>query len=264
MIRLLTETDRKSVLNYLYQEPEFNIFPIGDIETFGFDQDFQRVYGEFDQDGQYLSILLRYRVHAIYYADQLHFNEDYLKIFKDDPFEHLSGKSQLIDLMKPYLSNYKYNQMYFCKATSLSSQDINPLGIEIQHLKTRDEARKIHDLLLQIPEFRITKDPEGFVDGKMQSIQMGECLFIKEKDKVISTVSTTAETTKSAMVVAVATDKNNRHKGYASLLMKRLMSIYFEEKKKSLCLFYDNPEAGKIYLRLGFKEMGTWTLCDLL
>ena len=106
MIRLLKESDRKKVLHYLYQEPEFNIFPIGDIETFGFETDFQRVYGEFDDSANLLSILLRYRVHAIYYSDQMRFNKDYLKIFEQDPFTHLSGKQELINLMKPHLNQF--------------------------------------------------------------------------------------------------------------------------------------------------------------
>ena len=154
--------------------------------------------------------------------------------------------------------------MYFCKADRL--KDINPLhfDLDVHHLKSREEAKMLHELLLTISDFRITKEREAFIDGKMQSIKMGECLYIKDQGKMISTVSTTAETTKSAMVVAVATDKNHRKKGYASFLMKALMNLYFEEKHKTLCLFYDNPEAGKIYLRLGFETMGMWTLCDKL
>ncbi len=89
---------------------------------------------------------------------------------------------------------------------------------------------------------------------------MGVTLFIEEDGKVVSSVATTAETTKSAMVVAVATSEHARNKGYASALMVELMKEYFVKKKKELCLFYDNPSAGKIYLRLGFETIGTWDM----
>ena len=77
---------------------------------------------------------------------------------------------------------------------------------------------------------------------------------------MVSTVATTAETTKKAMVVAVATHPDHRHHGYASRLMKRLMTVYLHDKGKSLCLFYNNPDAGKIYHQLGFNTIGTWDM----
>jgi predicted GNAT family acetyltransferase len=89
---------------------------------------------------------------------------------------------------------------------------------------------------------------------------MGTTLYIEDNNKVISTVATTAETTKSAMVVAVATHKKYRNQGHATRLMKALSKLYLKDKHKELCLFYDNPEAGKIYLNLGFKPMGQWTM----
>ena len=84
--------------------------------------------------------------------------------------------------------------------------------------------------------------------------------FLRKKSTLFDLNDVTAETTQNAMVVAVATRPNYRNKGYASLLMKTLMSIYFHEKKKSLCLFYDNPKAGAIYHRLGFVTIGTWDM----
>ena len=258
MIRLLTKNDEKQVLEYLYQEPSFNIFPIGDIEHFGFDQDFQRIYGEFDDDHSLKSIFLRYRENAIYYAHEHRFNDAYLKIFNEDPFEFFSGKFELLELVEPYLTFAKKQVTYFCKATKLSVISDND---SIKHASSQEDFSKLYDLLYHIEEFQyFKKDKEQFVKEKMTSSQMGTTLFIEVDGKVISTVATTAETTKSAMVVAVATHKKYRHQGYATHLMKALMKDYLEHKKKELCLFYDNPEAGKIYLNLGFKPMGKWTM----
>ena len=82
-----------------------------------------------------------------------------------------------------------------------------------------------------------------------------------EKDGVcVSTAATVADTTKSAMVVAVATDSKARKKGYASKVMVSLMDEYINKRNKSLCLFFDNPKAGKIYHRLGFTDMDMWVM----
>ncbi len=259
MIRLLKESDRGSVLEYLYQDLNYNIFPIGDIETFGFSNPIQVIYGEFDNTGHYLSIFLRYRDNGIYYSHNNYFNKEWLKIFDQERFNFFSGKSDLTDLVKPYLPSFTTHRMYFCRANKLNHNGtIDKEGIK--ELSTKEECSKLYDLLIQIEEFgMVRQSKEEFKKNKLESAtKMGKTLYIEEDNKIVSTVATTAETTKNAMVVAVATDKEYRNKGYASKLMLALMNDYINNKNKELCLFYDNPSAGKIYLRLGFEYIGMW------
>lgn len=258
MIRLLTEEDRDNVLRYLYQDPAYNIFIIGDIEAFGFDKPFQRIYAEFD-DEKLLSVFLRYRDSAIYYADTLRFNKAYLAIFENNPFSYISGKTALMDLLKPHLASYKNFHTYFCEAKAFNLD--YQLDTSIKRMVTKIDAYKIYDLISTVEEFSaFHQDKEAYADAKMKSIAMGMTLYIEQEGQAISTVATTAETTKNAMVVAVATREDARNKGYASQLMKALMYEYLIKKQKRLCLFYDNPSAGKIYQRLGFETIGTWDM----
>ncbi len=48
MIRKLNESDRQLILGYLSDEPAINLFMIGDIESFGFAEDFQEVWADFN------------------------------------------------------------------------------------------------------------------------------------------------------------------------------------------------------------------------
>jgi predicted GNAT family acetyltransferase len=260
MIRRLTELDRQSVLDYLYQEQAFNIFPIGDIETFGFDKDFQRVYADFDSMSNYKSVFLRYRNNAIYYSKTNDFNPDYFKIFKDDPFDFISGKAELFEMIESALKDFRKDVMYFVEADTLRSNK-NNFPYEIKQLKTAKEAEKLFYLFQKIKEFApYHSDLDNFIEAKMNSINMGMTLYIEDSGKIIASAGSTAETTKSAMVVAVATDPNYRKLGLASNLLEELLRIYLTQKKKTLCLFYDNPEAGSIYKRLGFKYLGMWNI----
>jgi len=261
MIRLLQELDRKSVLEYLYKDLNYNIFPIGDIEAFGFDDPIQSIYGEFDESGQYISIFLRYRGNGIYYSHMNHFNKEYLDIFAKEHFNYISGKSELMDLIKPYLEGFSGDRTYFCRASSLNFDHFK-YDSSIKEVKTEQECERLYDLLSQIDEFGINKQTkEDFVKGKMLSAnKMGITLYIEEDHKIVATVATTAETTKNAMVVAVATNQDYRNKGYATKLLVALMDLYINQKKKELCLFYNNPKAGKIYLQLGFEYIGTWDM----
>lgn len=261
MIEKLGTKDQKEVLEYLYKEAAFNIFIIGDIETYGMETEFQRIYGERDQHGKLISLFLRFRVNSVYYADQTRFNLEYLKIFKKDPFQFLSGKAELMDLIKPHLPLYESKPMYFCKASEIKLETNHEM--EIKTLKTEEDASKLFDLLVIISEFNFQrKEKEEFVKDKSSDQKMGMTLFIEENGLIVSTVATTAETTKNAMVIAVATHKDYRNKGYASILMQKLMDIYLNGKNKELCLFYNNPDAGKIYHRLGFETIGMWNVLN--
>lgn len=61
------------------------------------------------------------------------------------------------------------------------------------------------------------------------------------------------------MIVGVATHPAHRRKGLATQLLIRLCEDLLSEGKTP-CLFYDNPEAGSIYRRLGFTDVGTWVM----
>ena len=80
---------------------------------------------------------------------------------------------------------------------------------------------------------------------------------IKEKNKIVSTASTKAESMDVALISAVATLPAFRRKGYSTAILTKLCSDLFKEGK-SACLSYDNPEAERVYKKLGFKKIGLW------
>jgi predicted GNAT family acetyltransferase len=58
----------------------------------------------------------------------------------------------------------------------------------------------------------------------------------------------------------VGTDKQYRGKGYGKKVMHYLMNLYVNEKKKTLCLYYDDPRAQALYQKLGFIDVGDWIM----
>ncbi len=261
MIRKLTEQDRAELLEYLYVEGSLNIFIIGDVEAFGFDKKFQTIYGEFDKDLNYISVLLFYNEHSVFYSHKRIFNEDWLKIYKKHTENlYMSGAGETIEKLIPHFPNYKVNPMYFSEAYKLTEK-IKKTEYNIVKVSTKEHCDKLFDILFLISEFGYNNtEKDKFIEDKMNSLKMSSTYFIEEDGVVISTVSATAETTVSAMVIAVATLETARKRGLASILMKHLMNEYFEEKKKYLCIFYDNPKAGNIYKRLGFKDVDKWIM----
>lgn len=74
MILKLNDRHKDIVLNYVGKEPSINLFIIGDIEQYGFDKDFQEVWGSFDEKNNLTGVLLRYNNNFIPYIENL--NED--------------------------------------------------------------------------------------------------------------------------------------------------------------------------------------------
>lgn len=263
MIRKLIENDRIKLLEYLYTEGSLNIFIIGDIEAFGFDKDFQTIYGEFDEQSNYISVLLFYKENSIFYSRKRIFNKQWIEIFnKHTNTSYLSGASSMINKIIPYFPNFKVKPMYFSEAFELK-EELEETKYSIVKVTTIEHCAKLFDILKSIDEFGYKNKPkQEFIEDKMSSIEMGSTYFIEENGIALSTVATTAETTISAMVVGVATLESARNKGLATILMKHLMYEYFIKKGKYLCLFYDNPKAGNIYKRLGFKDVDKWIMLE--
>ena len=78
--------------------------------------------------------------------------------------------------------------------------------------------------------------------------------------KIVSVASNQRANSISTMVVGVATAEGSRGRGYASAAVYELCRRSFADGKRFICLFYDNPDAGRIYRRLGFAELGEYAM----
>ncbi|MFB1049668.1 GNAT family N-acetyltransferase [Paraliobacillus sp. JSM ZJ581] len=258
MIRKLTIEDDQHVQALIQQKPAENLFIIGDIEAFGYEQDFQTIWGDFD-NGNLRAILLKYEKNYIPFAIGTFDAEGFAEIInKDTNQPMLSGLKEITAQLEPYLTiTYQQKrETYYAKLTStdhLPSLDI----ASVKLLATKDVDR-LGDFLSQIPEFSSLVFNS---EKKRRNIKKGVTrgYYIESDGKIISSASTAAENTKSAMVVAVATLEENQKKGLATQCLTKLCKDIVTEGKQ-LCLFYDNPNAGKLYKRLGFKDIGFWMM----
>lgn len=82
----------------------------------------------------------------------------------------------------------------------------------------------------------------------------GRGICIEENNKIVSVAQTDFETKKSSLIVGIATDTNYRYKGMATECTYVLSRI-LQGERKDVFLQYDNPKAGKIYERLGYRRI---------
>lgn len=272
-MRKLNKKDRETVLNYLKQEPEINLFMISDIENYGFDSpEIQEIWAEFDiNSNDYNAVVLRYYSHYIFYTHNKEFD------YKNSPIisllqkaltigaaGELSSKGEIMDKLALALNtkgNFERKTRYYMKCDKINT------AFTIQHIdKVKwcepNEVDFVCDLIdNRIDEFTPTRNREALRRGIKEGKE--KIAFVKDENskKALATSQITAENSVSAMIIGVATDPEYRKQGYASACIYTVTK-YLIDKGKSACLFFDNPKAGRIYKKLGYIEIDRWDQLD--
>lgn len=258
MIRKLTEKDHEQVLSFLSEEPSINLFIIGDLEAFGYDSEFQEIWAEFDELKEIKAVLLRFYQSFIPYAKGEFDIGSFVRIMKSfkQPIS-LSGKTQLIDKFEQFeeLKLGKKQVTFFAECRTAEFLGTTDLKIKLAGIGQVDQ---IISLRRKIEEFHIKDDARDILVRAMES-NTSRTYYTEENNVISACVSTAAENSKAVMIVGVCTRKENRRQGLATAIMQKLIKDVLDEGK-ILCLFYDNPEAGRIYKRLGFTDIGKWTM----
>ena len=263
MIRKLTEKDNEKGMALILPQASINLFIIGDIEMYGYDVDFQELWGDFDDQDNLCGILLRYYNDFIVYGLEGYDAEGFVRVIEShENHGVISGEQAVLKVIQPILKGeYENKELYFaeCRKETLNLSENEALRAKVECAKPED-AKKIAELACSIEEFTIKNvDEQAERIAKKIKDKAGRDYFIKEGGKIVSTVSTAAENSKSAMLVGVCTAPTYRMKGYTTAIMSEILQDLFEEKE-SVCLFYDNPKAGRIYKRSGFVDIGMWTM----
>lgn len=261
MNRKLTENDRETTLNFLYEEPSFNLFIIGDILNTGFNSDFMEMWGQYDEVGSLTAVLLRYFNNFIPYYKPWYKGD--LQYFKDiivscDKKKLISGKSEIVDRFTDILKEHKLKRDYFCELRDKSKLVADSGDMVIKKASAGDAGR-ISDFIECIEELGSTGENREMLAAAIES-GAGRYYYIEDEyGNIASVAGTSAETRFSAMVVSVATRKDLRKRGLAVKCVSRLCLETLKDCK-NICLFYDNPEAGKVYHGIGFETIGNWTM----
>lgn len=258
MIRKLTQEDHDLVFAYLKKEASINLFIIGDIEAYGYETEFQELWGDFDEKGALKGALLRYYESFIVYGEGYD-KDGFLEIMKRYPFQGVSGSRDLVLGLEADLSalGFAARDTYFAQCRQPNSHDSK---IAVKRAAASD-ALAIATVESQITEFSERPSLEkraAQIQKKFES-KAGRTYFAKADGKMVSIASSTAENSLSAMVVGVATLPDYRRKGYTTAILSELLADLLATKE-SVCLFYDNPAAGAIYKRAGFEDIGMWRM----
>lgn len=153
MIRRLTKDDHEQCFALLKTAPAENLFIIGDIEAYGYDQEFQKVWGDFSTDGKLIAVLLKYENNYIPFAVAEFDAEGFAVIMEQDrDFLMMSGLREVTAKIEPFLKKrlVRKRETYYAKCTKLQ---ISQSEVSIVKKASPGEAERLVELVNQIPEF---------------------------------------------------------------------------------------------------------------
>lgn len=260
MIRKLVEEDNNKLMKLVMDEPEYNLYIIGDVENFGYNQNFLELFGEFDDDGVLSAVLVRYFSIFMLYAKCSFDIYEFVNIIKNcDNIGSIVGKTEIVSQFEKTSLGFNKSELHHFAVL----KEINPsfkIDTKIVVRKvTIEDVERVINLKNSIKEF--SRGSNNFKEILLNDLKAGAThgYYVEVDGNIVSYAQTSAENSKSAMVVSVMTDEKYRKKGLASACIKVLCNDLIKQQK-TLCLFYKNPEAGAIYKRIGFNEIGLWSM----
>lgn len=253
MIIKLNEKYHSKVIQYLNKEPEFNLFIIGDIERYGYDNYFFHVWADINKKGDIQGILVKYFEYLMFYTDEKCNIPGFYNLIKKMSYVEISGKSESLNELAKLLKLNKCRNVNFCKLTSTEKLIDNSEVIKLRKIKFGN-INKIVNLYRLIDEFENTN-----VEAIKNGLRTGRGYCIEINRQVVAMAKSTSENNTHAMIVGVGTHPDYRNRGLATKCIIKICSEIIGENKIP-CLFYDNEEAGKIYKRLGFVKIGNWSI----
>lgn len=211
---------------------------------------YDRVYGEFE--GEVLkAALFRRKTGTLQFfnngnADidafkELISNLEYTVLIGPKSYCHCLLDKKIFSTFKEgaYISKLSKNAKVEIKSNSLYIREINTLDL--------DEIVKLYSKV-----FSSFSSKEVMADKLKNNRGRGIC--IEDNGKIVSVAQTDFETIESALVVGVATEQEYQKKGLGTICLQVLIQGLLKEGK-NIYLQYDNLEAGRIYERLGFKQI---------
>ena len=256
-----TEIDR--VRAYVKQEPEVNLFILGDIEQQGVDSEIVEIFVE-DKGDDYAFLLLRYlESYVIYSADPGYDAGRIAAFLKEREVNVISGKDSVVERLVPYFPERFAKKTYLAKLDSVLWRPDLPAGFTLRRLAVKDAAELVR-FYGGISEFASSyrgREEKAVREQEIALTNGGRIWGVLNSDgRLVSVAAATAEYSESAMVVGVATEVASRGRGLASAIVAGLCSELLQSGKRYVCLFYDNPQAGRIYRKIGFTEIGGYTM----
>ncbi len=262
MIKKLGAEFANKILDYVIDEKEYNLYIISNIEKVGFEKEYLTYYGDLDEEDNLKGIMVKFfNIYTIYTKDECWDKNGFIDILNNSELGMIIGKEKFVqELIRSGLEVEEYEGHYYATMREKKNDGVNGQdnrGADKLEKVTACMVEEVVGLREAIPEFMQGSGNFGKILREGISNGTTRAYCIREWGKMVAFAQTSAENSQLAMITSVMTHTEHRKKGYASLCVEKLCDDLIEEGR-SLCLYYVNNNAGKIYRKIGFEEIGKW------
>lgn len=265
LITLAKKEDEEDLFQYLGKDNPWTVFFYGDYCNFGIESKVAKFYiARTGGKISFVFLFFRNTLVSFYSQDENYPLEAAKAFLSGKKVSVLSGKESLVSRLLPIFPGKNLKSCYLAVLTSAPKIDrVLPPDMVLRELETKEDFQNLESLIDSIEEFAASSKAAKKPFSQYMAEKKGGCHFLgvfSKEGKLLATASSSADNDVSAMVVSVCTAKGYRGQGLATFAIRKLAEIEFASKKKYLTLFYDNPEAGKIYRKAGFSEIGKYAM----
>jgi hypothetical protein len=241
--------EEPALLEIAAQEPLFNLFLTTNLRTGIGD-----MIEAWVQDG--VGVLLRRAANWILYPGPAPEQFDFdgaAAIMDAYPAELVSGMTGHPSSVDPLLACLKVH-VPLVHAEHFAALDGEPRAITYSGTPRPARPEDLDQAVAIYADAEDMSRPAAAVERMLPTLWV-----VEDGGRITSVGNIHAETEYAAIIGAVYTPVPFRGKGYASTLVHGMSSRIVSDGKTA-CLFFHNPVAGRIYLGLGYKELGPWRL----
>jgi uncharacterized protein len=256
MIRLLTDADQTAVTNLLNQEPQLNLYMLGNLEKLGFAHELSQFWGDFAEDGALRAVLNRYMSGwAIYGRPEADWSA-LGGVLDTHPVQahRLQDNPGGVPSFLPYLQCYQDRQVAVEELMDLGEATFRPMGAPAGVTIRRATMADLEPL---VAFYADADDMVRTAPAVARPIQDTRLWFAEEKGEILAAALTNAETRQLAMIGGVFTKPAARGRGLSQAVCSALCQDLFAAGLQPV-LYWGKPAAGAVYRKLGFRPIGHW------
>lgn len=260
--RLAKPGDEPALIAFLQRQPLYNLFLLGNLARHGVagpDLDF---WMHERSDGEIAGVVNRWLTFwSIGHGeDPRAFDAAAAAAVIDGyPREQVQGMTGVPDEVEPLLAALRRHRPRHVQQERFAALEGAPAPAAHRGASRRAEPKDLDALAALYDDPAAGRMRRG--RPAVERMIAGRTYLVEDEGAVVCACGVFAETHRAGMIGGVYTPERFRRRGYATSLVHFVSAELVAEGKRP-CLFYANPEAGRIYLRLGFRDLGPWRLVD--
>lgn len=263
MVREMMNDDIEKIIDFLSKDCAINYFLL--LGLLRPEETYERYYGEVDEQGDLKAVLLKRKSgNYQFYASGQYDAEGFASILKGSNYRKLMGVESVIgELIEKATFSRIEKLAYIAELIPWNTEieddlfgDAEKADVLVEEVPLRDvrnlSIENIDDVASLYTKIFKSFTPKNVMIEKLKSGR-GRGVYIADHEgTLVSVAQSEFEDENHAVIVGVATDPAYRNRGLANRCLSVLCKQLLDEGK-SLYLQYDNPEAGRIYEKMGFR-----------